>query len=476
VSQLEPVIGLEVHVQLRTASKLFSSAPNAFGAEPNTQTTEVDLGMPGVLPVLNARAVELAVRTALALGCDLREVSHFARKHYFYPDLPKGYQISQYEDPYAEGGAVPLGDGRSIPLVRIHMEEDAGKSIHDPAVTGGGVSHVDLNRAGVPLLEIVSEPAIHSPEDAGDYLRSLRAILRCIEASDADMEKGQLRCDANVSVRPCGATTLGVKVEVKNMNSFRSVERAIAYEIDRQTDVVLSGGKVAQETRHWDDTAGVSRPSRTKEEAGDYRYFPDPDLPPLRIDPASLPVVGATLPELPHVRRQRYVDALGLPDQIARTLSDDRRLSELFEAALSVYPNAATVANWVTRSILEICRELDVRPEDLALEPAAFARLIERVDAREVTPANARTVLLEAARSRRDPLALVREMGLESLSDAGELSGLVREVLDAHPEQVKQLAEGRVQVLNFLVGQIMRRTRGKADAATVRELIQRYLG
>ncbi len=474
----EPVIGLEVHAQLRTDAKLFSAARNSFGAAPNTQTTEVDLGMPGVLPVINRQAVELALRAALALGCKIQPVSTFARKHYFYPDLPKGYQISQYDEPYATGGRVPIqanGALRTITLTRIHMEEDAGKLIHDDAVTGGGVSHVDLNRAGVPLIEIVSEPEVRSPEEAGAYLRSLRSILRYLEVSDADMEKGNFRCDANISVRHAGADELGTKVELKNLNSFKFVERAIAYEIERQITLLEQGGGLVQETRLWDDRAGETRPMRMKEYAHDYRYFPDPDLVPLRIDPAWVEKVQASLPELPHDKRQRYEQELGLPGYDAQVLIEDRDVAEFFEETVRLYPQAKTVSNWVMRSVLGITSESGRELSDLPLTPAHLAALLELLEQGKVTAASAREIFQEMAVSGLQPADIMRERGLEAVSDSGEIEALVREVLDANPSQLEKYRAGDEKLFNFFVGQVMRRSQGKANPKMVRDVLTRLL-
>ncbi len=474
----EPVIGLEVHARLRTDSKLFSSAANSFGADPNTQTTEVDLGMPGVLPVINRRAVELALRAALALGCEIQPLSTFARKHYFYPDLPKGYQISQYDEPYASGGKVPIqanGELRTIRLTRIHMEEDAGKLIHDAAITGGGVSHVDLNRAGVPLVEIVSEPEIGSAEEAGAYLRSLRSILRYLDVSDADMEKGHFRCDANISVRRKGEDALGTKVELKNLNSFKFVEHAISYEIKRQIDVLEDGGALVQETRLWDDKAGETRPMRIKESAHDYRYFPDPDLAPLRIDPEWIGEVQATLPELPLEKRRRYEQELGLPDYDAQVLIEDRDVAEFFEETVRLYPHPKTVSNWVMRSLLGFTSESGQELRQLSLTPSHLAALLELLEQGKVTAASAREIFQEMAGSGLQPADIMRERGLEAVSDSGEIEALVREVLEANPSQLEKYRGGDEKLFNFFVGQVMRRTQGKANPKTVRDVLTRLL-
>jgi aspartyl-tRNA(Asn)/glutamyl-tRNA(Gln) amidotransferase subunit B len=471
----EAVIGLEVHAQLRTESKLFSSAPHRFGGEPNTQTTEVDLGMPGVLPVLNERAVELAVRAALALGCELHPLSIFARKHYFYPDLPKGYQISQYEEPFATGGAVPIGaDGqaRTIPLIRIHMEEDAGKSIHDPAITGGGTTHVDLNRAGVPLVEIVSQPELHTPEEASAYLRSLRAILRWVEACDGDMEKGGFRCDANVSVRRAGEAKLGTRTELKNLNSFRFVERAIAHEIERQVDLLESGKRVVQETRSWDDRAGKSSTLRSKEQAEDYRYFPEPDLPPLRLEPEFVARVRAGLPELPAERRARWVRELGIGEADALLLGEDRALAEFFERTAVLAGDGRAASNWIKRSVLEVLGERGSEPGELPFGPEQLAALIRLVEAGRVTPASGREIFAELAERGGDPAEIMRARGLEAVSDTGELLALAREIVARHPAQLAQYRAGDAKLFNFFVGQIMKATRGKADPQAVQQVLR----
>jgi aspartyl-tRNA(Asn)/glutamyl-tRNA(Gln) amidotransferase subunit B len=443
----ETVIGLEVHVQLRTRTKLFSAAPNAFGAEPNTQTTEVDVGMPGVLPVLNRRAVELAVRTALALGCELQPVSIFARKHYFYPDLPKGYQISQYEEPFAVGGGVPIehnGESRTVALVRIHMEEDAAKSIHDDSITGVGVSHVNLNRAGVPLIEIVSTPEIRTPEEAGAYLRSLRSEL-------------------------------GTKVELKNLNSFRYVERAIAYESRRQVELIEDGGSVVQETRLWDDRAAETRSMRSKEYADDYRYFPDPDLVALRLEPEWLEEMRRNLPELPRERRQRFEQEHGLPAYDAQVLTDDRDVADFFEAGVRLYANPKTVSNWVMRDVLGTLKERAIGIRETKLTPEYLAELLRLVDEGRVTASVAREVLPEVAESGTSPAAVVQTRGLEAVRDTGELEAIAGEVIEANPKQVEQYRSGQEKLVNFFVGQVMKRTRGKADPNLVKEILARLL-
>ncbi len=475
----EPVIGLEVHVQLRTASKLFSPAPVVYGEPPNHAVHWVCLALPGVLPVLNERAVELAVRAGLATHCSVHPRSVFARKNYFYPDLPKGYQISQYEDPIATGGwiDVPLDDGasRRVRLTRIHMEEDAGKSIHDDALVGPDVTHVDLNRCGVPLLEIVSEPDLRSPAEAAAYLRSLRQLLRYIEVSDADMEKGQLRCDANLSLRPLGESALGTRTELKNMNSFRYIEAALGAEIERQAELLDAGLRVQQSTLAYDPDSGRIRVLRVKENADDYRYFPDPDLIPLLVSEARIERIRRELPELAAEKCERFQRAYGLAERDARALTASRALAAFFEAASAAYGEARPVANWLLRDVLQALGERDLEIEDAALTPAALAALLRLVDAGSTTAHSARSLLPELVERGGDPAALVRERGLETLSDAGALEAAVDAVLAAHPEDAARYRAGERKVLNFLMGQVMRRTQGKADPQAVREMLARKL-
>jgi aspartyl-tRNA(Asn)/glutamyl-tRNA(Gln) amidotransferase subunit B len=474
----EVVIGLEVHAQLKTSAKLFSSAPNDFGGAPNTRTNEVDIGMPGVLPVINERAVELAVRAALAVGCEIQPVSIFARKHYFYPDLPKGYQISQFERPFAKGGAVPIeldGESRSIRLTRIHMEEDAAKNIHDDAITGGGVTFVDLNRAGVPLIEIVSEPEVRSPEEAGAYLRSLRSILRYLEVSDADMEKGHFRCDANVSVRPAGQEELGTRVELKNLNSFKFVEKGLAHEIERQIDVIAEGGEVVQETRNWDDSAGVSRVQRGKEESDDYRYFPDPDLPPLELKEDWIDAQRQMLPELPQQKRARYAEEFGLPAADTALLTEDREVAEFFESAVGLGGDAKQISNWIMRSLLAALAESGTPLADLPITPQHLVDLLGLLDAGQVTGRSAREIFSGMVRTGERPEVIMRAQGLEAVSDVGELEGIAKQVVRDHPDQVERYRGGQQKLFNFFVGQVMKATRGKADAEAVRGILTQLL-
>ena len=478
----ETVIGLEVHVHLRTASKLFSPAPVRYGAPPNHAVHPVCLALPGTLPVLNGRAVELALRAGLATHCLVHRRSVFARKNYFYPDLPKGYQISQYEDPVATGGwiDVPLdGDGggtRRVRLTRIHMEEDAGKSIHDDAVTGRDATWIDLNRSGVPLLEIVSEPDLRSGREAASYLRTLRQLLRYIDVSDADMEKGHMRCDVNVSLRPAGSSTLGTRTELKNMNSFRFVEAAIRAEEARQAEILEGGGRVEQATLAWDPDTGRIRVLRVKEDADDYRYFPDPDLVPLVVSEEQLERVRAGLPELAEEKCERFQRDYGLGEDDARVLTSSRALGEFFEAAAAAYGEPRPVARWMLRDLLQALREREWEIEQAALAPGSLAELMRLVDRGATTAHSARVLLPVLVESGGDPEALVRERGLEALSDAAALEARVDEVLAAHPDDAERYRAGEEKVLHFLMGQVMRRTGGKADPQAVRALLARKLG
>jgi aspartyl-tRNA(Asn)/glutamyl-tRNA(Gln) amidotransferase subunit B len=476
----EVVIGLEVHLQLRTESKLFSPAPVRYGGEPNHAVHPIDLGLPGVLPVLNRRAVELGVRAGLATHCRIHPRSVFARKNYFYPDLPKGYQISQYEEPLATGGwlEVPCdapGGVRRVGITRIHIEEDAGKSIHDVAVAGRDGTHVDLNRAGIPLLEIVSEPDLRSPVEAGSYLRQLRQIMRYADVSDADLEKGQFRCDANVSLRPRGETRLGTRTELKNLNSFRFVEEALRAEIERQAQVLDAGGRVQQATLKFDPATGRIGVMRLKENADDYRYFPDPDLVPLVVGEAEIDAIRADMPELPEARAARFQGEHGLSEYDARGITASRSLADFFEGAVACYPKPKAIANWLLRDVMQALKEREGEIDRTALRPEALAALVRLVEEGRLTPANARPLVPELVERGGDPEVWVRERGLEAVSDTSLLERVAEEVIALHPEMVEKLRAGEDKVLNFLMGQVMRRTRGKASPAAAREILLRRI-
>jgi aspartyl-tRNA(Asn)/glutamyl-tRNA(Gln) amidotransferase subunit B len=458
------VIGLEVHVQLATRTKAFSPSAAAYGEPSNSLCDPVVLALPGALPVFNREALELAVRLGLACGCEIRRVSRFARKHYFYPDLPKGYQISQYDEPLCERGAVPVELGserRAVRLRRIHLEEDAGKSTHDT----GGSSHVDLNRAGVPLVEVVTEPDLGSAEEAAEYMRALRDLVRWLDISGGDMEKGQLRCDANVSLRPVGSDVLGTRTELKNINSFKFVQKAIEHEIARQGQILDRGGQIVQETRLWDATAGRSHPMRSKEEAMDYRYFPDPDLPPLHVDEADLARIAGQLPELPETRRARYQADLGLSVDDARQLTADRALSDFFEAAVAVRGGAPkAIANWLLGD-----------PELAALSPAHLAELVGLVEAGTISGKMGKDVVAEMKSTGEKPAAVVARKGWVQVRDESAIEAACAEVIEAHPAEVASYRAGKQALIGFFVGQVMKRTGGKADPKMVNQTLRRRL-
>jgi aspartyl-tRNA(Asn)/glutamyl-tRNA(Gln) amidotransferase subunit B len=481
VTPWEPVIGLEVHVQLATASKAFSSSAVAFGAPPNSLVDPTVLGLPGALPVFNARALELALRLGVAVGSRIRAVSRFARKHYFYPDQPKGYQISQYDEPLCEGGVVDViasaagaGELCQVALTRIHLEEDAGKTIH-----AGLVSTVDLDRAGVPLVEVVTDPVIGSADDAADFMRSLHRLVRWLEVSEADMEKGQLRCDANVSIRPRGSATLGTRTELKNINSFRFVHHAIEHEIARQVRIVEAGGRVERETRLWDAELGQSAPLRSKEEANDYRYFPDPDLPPLAVPAARIDSVRAALPELPSARFARYQRELAIPADDARTLVGDRALAEFFDAGCAKLAAAAKtgrmLASWLLVELIAALRADGRALADSPVTPAGLAGLVDLIDDGTLSGKLAKEVFAEAYRSREMPAEVASRRGLKQISDPAELSAVIDRVLSAHPTQVETYRAGKEQLLGFFVGAVMKATTGRANPAATTALLRERL-
>jgi aspartyl-tRNA(Asn)/glutamyl-tRNA(Gln) amidotransferase subunit B len=477
----EAVIGLEVHVQLLTASKMFCRCPNRFGAEPNTLVCPVCLGYPGTLPVVNRHAVDLAVKLALALGCEVRPRSVFARKNYFYPDLPKGYQISQFDRPLAENGSLPLNVAdRCIRIERLHMEEDAGKLLHE--APGGaalpGESLVDFNRCGVPLVEIVSRPDMASAAEAQDYLQTLHQLLLYTGTSDGNMEEGSLRCDANVSVRPVGEARLGTKAEVKNLNSFRNVARAIDYEIERQVDLLAGGGRVAQETRSFDANAGVTRLLRSKEEAHDYRYFPEPDLPPLVLAAERIAADAAELPELPWTRRARLAEQYGLAAADARVLASARELADYYETAVAALPaNPKGIANWVMGEVLREMKERKLEPGEVAaqLPPTRLAALVGRVDGGALSGSAAKEVLAAIWGTGEEPAQAAERLGLLQVNDTGAIAGWIAEVIAEHAGPVAQYRSGKTQTLGFLVGQVMKRSGGRAQPPLVQKLLRQAL-
>ena len=471
--EFETVIGLEIHAQMKTLSKIFCGCSTAFGAPPNTHTCPVCLGMPGSLPVLNRQVVESAIKLGLATGSTLNRENRFARKNYFYPDLPKGYQISQFELPICEHGRVEIevdGRSRTIGITRIHMEEDAGKLVHDEREP---VSYVDLNRTGTPLLEIVSEPDLRSPTEAAAYLRKLHAIVRYLDICDGNMQEGSFRCDANISLRPKGQDKLGTRTELKNMNSFRNVQLALEYEERRQRDLLLDGGEVVQQTLLWDPDRGRTEPMRGKEEAHDYRYFPDPDLVPVVVDEAWIERVRAGLPELPDARRQRFAAGFDLPVEAADLLTGSRELADFFEAALASFANARKLANFIGTELLR-----DYGPErinECPVRPGQLADLLQMTEDGRISGKIAKTVFAEMLTTGHDPAQIVKERGLVQMSDEGELAALVAEIVAANPAQAEQFREGKTKVLGFFVGQLMQKTRGQANPQLANQLFTREL-
>jgi aspartyl-tRNA(Asn)/glutamyl-tRNA(Gln) amidotransferase subunit B len=472
----EVVIGVEVHAQLRTKSKMFCGCSTAFGRSPNSQTCPVCLGLPGSLPVINKAAVEMAVRAGLALNCTIGAENRFARKNYFYPDLPKGYQISQYEAPICEHGWMEISVGGTTKRVRIrraHLEEDAGKNLHGAS---SGRSLVDLNRAGTPLLEIVTEPDMRSADEAVAYLKNLRDILMYLEVCDGNMEEGSFRCEPNLSLRPAGQQELGVKVELKNINSFKFVKDALEHEIKRQTKVLTEGGFVKQETRLWNLDRGETAVMRSKEEAHDYRYFPDPDLVPLKLEREWVDAFRADLPELPAVRTRRFLEEYGLPDYDAGVLTATRDVAEYFEASVKLFPQPKTVSNWMMG---ELTRELNNAGTAIGASPVSperLATLLRMVEQGTVSLKVARDIFPEMYRTGKAPEQIVQEKGLTQVSDEGALSQVIDDVLAKNPAQVAQFKQGKQQVLGFLVGQVMKTSGGKANPGKVNELLKHKLG
>ncbi len=473
MSSHETVIGLEVHVHLCTRSKLFCSCPTTFGDEPNTNVCEVCAGMPGVLPVLNRTAVEYAAKAGLALNCTINNDSVFARKNYFYPDMPFNYQISQFERPLCEHGHLDItvhGKTKRIGITRIHMETDAGKNIHE-----GEHSYLDLNRAAVPLIEIVSEPDIRSPEEAVAYLKALHAIVVYLGITDGNMEEGSFRCDANVSIRPRGTTALGTRTELKNLNSFRHVQKALEYEVLRQQDVVEDGDSVVQETRLFDSIKGVTMPMRDKEEAHDYRYFPDPDLVPVHITEAEMQAWKEALPELPEARRRRFIAEWNLPEQDAETLTADRSMAEFFEAAVALYPEPRKIANFMIGPMLRELNQSGTSLSESAMRPEILAELAKIVDNGLISAKIAQDIFGDLFASGSMPEAYVRTKGLVQISDSSAIDAVVAEVLAENPVEVDAYRSGKTKLMGFFVGQVMRKMKGKANPALVNEALGRLL-
>ena len=477
--QFESVIGLEIHVQLATRSKIFSGAATAFGADPNTQACPVDLGLPGVLPVLNREAVRMALTFGLAINGEIAPTCRFDRKNYFYPDLPKGYQISQFEQPIVGRGKITLdsADGtekaRTIGITRAHLEEDAGKSLHDAFA---GLTGVDLNRAGTPLLEVVSDPDLRTPEEAAAFFREMHVLVRTLRICDGNLNEGSMRCDANVSVRPVGASELGERTEIKNLNSFRFVERALRHEIERQVDVLESGGQVERETRLYDAERDETRSMRGKELSDDYRYFPDPDLLPVRITPDLLQEARAHLPELPWAKRARYVDDLDLTDYAARALASDPDTAAFFDAILDSGADARLAANWVMDHVAAMLNRHETDISQCPVPAAQMAQLIGRIEDGTISNTAAKTVFDAMWEEGGDIDAIIDSKGLRQMRDTDQLARIVARIVDEYPEQVAELRAGKARLLGFFVGQVMRETRGKADPRQVNALLKQTLG
>lgn len=474
----EVVIGLEVHAQMLTDTKIFCGCSTKFGSDPNTQTCQVCIGMPGVLPVLNRKAVEFAIKTGLAMNCRISPYSRFARKNYFYPDLPKGYQISQYELPICECGYIEIvvdGEVKKIGITRIHMEEDAGKNIHESASGGGNYSFVDLNRTGVPLMEIVSEPDIRSPKEASEYMKKLRSILRYLGVCDGNMEQGSLRCDANVSIRPVGRKELGTRTEVKNINSFRFVEKALEYEIKRQAHILEEGGKIIQETRLWDSAAGVTQSMRSKEEAHDYRYFPDPDLVPIAAARELIEEIKAALPELPDAKRERFVSQYGLPEHDADLLTSERAVSEWYENAVSAGGPPKAVSNWMMVELMRLLNDENKSIEECPLRPERLSGMLKLMDNGTISGKIAKTVFEEMYRSGKDADTVVKEKGLVQISDEGAIEKAVDDVLAKSAKEAERYRAGEEKLIGFFVGQVMKAMKGKANPQVLNELLKKKL-
>ena len=476
--EYEPVIGLEVHAQMLTQSKIFCSCSTAFGGDPNTHTCPVCTGQPGSLPVLNRKVVEYTLRAALATHCAIAPYSLFARKNYFYPDLPKGYQISQYEFPLSSHGFVDIqvDDGKKrIGIIRIHMEEDAGKLVHDLSSEPGAHSYVDFNRTGVPLIEIVSDPDMRSPEEAAAYLRKLRAILMFLDICDGNMEEGSFRCDANISLRPKGQKTLGVKTELKNMNSFRNVQRALDYEIRRQTGLLDQGEVIIQETRLWDAARGITSSMRGKEEAHDYRYFPDPDLVPIVVDSEWVGAVKALLPELPDTKKERFIREYGIPEYDAEVLTSSKPLANYYEACLRVYEKPKTVSNWIMSELLRELKRDEREIEECPVPAQNLAQLLNLIDEGLISGKIAKSVFEEMYRTGKKADEIVKEKGWVQVTDTSAIEKTVDEILTKNPREVEEYKKGKEKLFGFFVGQVMKATQGRANPQVVNELLKKKL-
>jgi len=476
--EYEPVIGLEVHAQLLTQSKIFCGCSTLFGAEPNTHTCPVCTGLPGSLPVPNRKVVEFTIRAALATHCRVAPYSQFARKNYFYPDLPKGYQISQYELPLATEGYLDIpanGRVKRVALIRIHMEEDAGKLLHDLSSDRGASSYVDFNRTGVPLIEIVSAADMRTPDEASAYLRKLRAILMFLDICDGNMEEGSFRCDANISLRPRGQEAFGVKTELKNMNSFRNVQKALDYEIRRQTALLDQGERIVQETRLWDAAKGVTASMRGKEEAHDYRYFPDPDLVPMVIDPKWVEEIRATLPELPDDKKERFIRDYGIPDYDAEILTSSKALANYYEECLRAYEKPKIVSNWIMSELLRELKRDEREIEECPVPALHLAEMLKMIEGGVISGKIAKSVFEEMYQTGKRAPEIVREKGLTQVTDTSEIDKIIDQVLSANPKEVQAYRKGKDKLFGFFVGQVMKATQGKANPQLVNDLLKKKL-
>jgi len=474
------VIGLEVHAELATDSKLFCGCSTSFGSEANTQICPRCLGLPGTLPVLNKKAVEYAVRAGLALGCKINKFSKFDRKNYFYPDLSKAYQISQYDQPICEHGHVEFyvgGEKKVVGITRIHLEEEAGKSIHSgTSISDSDFSLEDYNRSGIPLIEIVSEPDIRSPEEARIYMETLRSILRYIGVSDCKMEEGSLRCDANISLMPKGATVFGTRTEIKNMNSFRAVQKALEYEAERHAKLLDSGEKLVQETRTWDDNLGITLSMRSKEEAHDYRYFPEPDLVPVILEDEFVTDIKNSLPELPAEKFRRYLEEFGLPEYDAELITADRDLAEYFEAVVAIYnKDYKAVSNWIMGEFMRLMNEQGIEVGEVKIKPEDFAAMLKLMDEGVISSKIAKVVFEEMFNTGKEPKTIVEEKGLVQISDSSAIEQIVADVIKDNPGPVAEYLGGKDKVLGFLVGQVMKLSKGKANPQMANEFLKKAL-
>ncbi len=478
MTQYETIIGLEVHVELKTKTKIFCSCSTEFGAEPNHHVCPVCMGLPGVLPVLNKKVVEYGILAGLALNCQIADFSKFDRKNYFYPDLPKAFQVSQYDLPIAEHGHLEFDTGegeKRVGITRIHMEEDAGKLVHQGSISTTTHSLVDYNRTGVPLIEIVSEPDMRSPEEAKAYVEKLKAIIQYTDVSDCKMQEGSLRCDANVSVRPLGNKEFGTKVEIKNLNSFKAMQRALEYEIERQIDVVEDNGQIVQETRTWDENKGITLALRSKEEAQDYRYFPEPDLVPVVISREWVDSIKKLLPELPDEKKRRYIEEFGLPPYDASVITVSKDIASFFEACTRNYPEAKAISNWIMGDLTRLLNSHNMDIKECSIKPQQLVEMLKLLDNGTISGKIAKTVFEAMFETGKDPGVIVEEKGLKQISDASAIEGIIDRAIEDNPKSVEDYKKGKKKAIGFLVGQVMKASKGKANPQVVNDILQNKL-